>query len=313
MHQTSSRSQAPAVALFIFNRPESTALVFERIAAARPRRLLVVADGPREDRPGEAARCAAARAVIDRVNWDCDVQTAYAEENLGCRRRIASGLSWVFEQVESAIVLEDDCLPDPTFFPYCDQLLERYRDDERIALIGGINFQRPSRPGTDASYYYSRYAHVWGWASWRRVWKDYDVDMSLWPAVRETDFLLDVVGSRRGADMWRRTFDAVHAGEIDTWDYQLTFSCWIQHRLCIVPRVNLVSNIGFGIDATHTQGDGPLANIPARAMPFPMTHPTCMVRNRTADRYTQATYLDQPRLWRRVARKAARLLTPQEA
>jgi hypothetical protein len=299
---------AAAIAFFIFNRPDTTARVFERIAMARPARLLVVADGPRPSRPGEAELCARTRAVIDAVDWECEVRTLYSDVNLGCRARVASGLSWVFEQAESAIILEDDCLPDPTFFRFCDALLERYRHDERIALVSGINFQPAGRPVTGDSYYYSCYAHVWGWASWRRVWKSYDVAIPLWPQVRQTDLLLDVVGSRASAGAWRNIFDAVHAGAIDTWDYQLTFSCWVQHRLCIVPRVNLVTNIGFGEGATHTTQAGPLADIPSTAMTFPLLHPLTMTRHRAADRFTQTAYLERAPLLTRVARRAARLL-----
>ncbi|OUC08639.1 hemolytic protein HlpA-like protein, partial [Litorilinea aerophila] len=164
--------QTPVIFL-IFNRPDTTAQVFAEIAKARPRRLLVVADGPRPHRPDDVEKCSATRAVIERVDWPCEVSCDFAEENLGGRRRISSGLTWAFSQVEAAIVLEDDCLPHPTFFPFCEELLNRYCHDERIMAITGDNFQF-GRSRTKYSYYFSRYFHSWGWATWRRAWQHYD-------------------------------------------------------------------------------------------------------------------------------------------
>ncbi|MGC1799486.1 MAG: hypothetical protein WA701_03795, partial [Solirubrobacterales bacterium] len=181
------------VAMLIFNRPETTARVFERVREARPPKLLVVADGPRADRPGEAGRCREARAVVEAVDWPCELMTDYSEVNLGCGKRISSGLDWVFDSVEEAIVLEDDCLPHPSFFRFCEELLKRYRAEERVVHVSGDNFQSAGRAGGavgrllrlagrswSPSYYFSRYAHVWGWASWRRAWSDYDFEMTAW-------------------------------------------------------------------------------------------------------------------------------------
>nr|MBA3765731.1 glycosyltransferase family 2 protein [Acidobacteriota bacterium] len=172
------------VALIIFNRADTTARVLAEIAKARPSKLLVIADGPRADHPDDAEKCLAARAAIDRVNWDCEVLTNYSEVNLGCGARPSSGLDWVFENVAEAIILEDDCLPHPTFFPFCAELLERHRDDERVMMISGDNFQF-GRKRTQYSYYFSRYTHTWGWATWRRAWRYFDREIKLWPALRE--------------------------------------------------------------------------------------------------------------------------------
>src|SRR3989344_7840291 len=165
------------VAFLLFNRPETTARVFAASARAKPPNLLVVADGPRANRPGEAELCAAARAVIEKVDWDCEVVTHFSEVNLGCKCRMSSGVDWVFQTVPEAILLEDDCLPHPSFFRFCEEMLEGYRNDERISMIGGTNFQKGRERSPD-SYYFSRYTHIWGWASWRRAWqKIYDVEM----------------------------------------------------------------------------------------------------------------------------------------
>lgn len=283
------------VALIIFNRPDVTERVVERIAAARPSQLLVVADGPRAERTGERELCAATRAIVERIDWDCQVFTNYADANMGCKRRVSSGIDWVFEQVESAIFLEDDCLPHPSFFPYCEELLERHRDDERVMMISGDNFQQ-STAKYNYSYYYSRYVHIWGWASWRRAWRGYDVDMSLWPIVRANGVLEDVLGDSRAASAWREIFDAVYADQIDTWDYQWVFACWMQHGLSILPSVNLVSNIGFGAAATHTTAESPLAERAVEAMHFPLCHPPYMVRDSRADSYTQTRVFGSTRL-----------------
>lgn len=273
------------VAFLIFNRPDTTEQVFEEIRRVKPPKLLVVADGPRQDRTSEVEKCAAARAVIDRVDWPCEVLTNYSDVNLGCRRRVSSGLNWVFDTVEEAIILEDDCLPHSTFFRFCEELLEKYRDDERIALIAGTNYQF-GRKRTNFSYYFSRYNHIWGWASWRRAWKDYDVEMNSWPEVRDGEWLYDLLGEDV-ARYWMANFERAYTGKIDTWDYQWTFACWIHNGLSILPNVNLVSNIGFGEEATHTKNsESKVANLPMEEMGFPLIHPNFVIRDARADDFT---------------------------
>jgi hypothetical protein len=291
-----------AVTLMIFNRPDTTLRVFEAIAQARPRKLLVIADGPRSDRPGEAERCAAARAVIDRVDWDCQVLTNFSDVNLGCRRRVASGLDWVFEQVEDSIVLEDDCLPHPDFFRFCDQLLDHYRVDARIMAIGGNNFF-PDRSWSDGSYYFSRYCSIWGWATWRRAWSAYDIEMTSLPDFlqRPHDYLADPAEARH----WEVLFRATRDGLIDTWDYQWQFAVLRQHGLTIVPNVNLVSNIGFGPDATHTKDRSDRgAVVPLRPLP-PLRHPSIVARSKPADRLFYRT-MHQRSFLRRARSKLGR-------
>jgi len=249
------------VAFIIFNRPDTTERVFAEIAKAKPTKLLVIGDGARVNRPEEAEKVAAARAIIQRVDWECEVLTNFSEVNLGCKRRVSSGIDWVFEQVEEAIILEDDCLPDPSFFCFCQELLERYRHDQRIGLISGDNFQFGRRRNDD-SYYFSKYVHIWGWATWRDRWAgSYDVTMAKWPRIRDEAWLTDIVGNAHEADFWSKVFERVHRGEIDTWDYQWVFANWVEGRLTILPAMNLISNIGFDANATHTTGDSELANL----------------------------------------------------
>jgi len=279
------------VAFLIFNRPDTTARVFEAIRRARPPKLLVVADGPRAGRPGEAERCAAARRIIDGVDWPCEVLKSYSDTNLGCKRRVSSGLDWVFATVEEAVILEDDCLPHPTFFRFCEELLDRYRDDERVAMISGDNFQFGKRR-TGYSYYFSIYPHIWGWASWRRMWKQYDVAMRSWPEIRDGGWLADIFGDGRTARYWSDIFERTYRNEIDTWDYQLAFSLWSRGGLTILPTVNLVSNIGFGEGASHTNRRNLVANIPSEAMALPLRHPPFMVRDIPADGFTHGIIYD---------------------
>lgn len=268
------------VAFFIFNRPDVTAEVFASIARARPSRLLVVADGART--AAEAERCERARAVVKGVDWDCEVLTNFADRNLGCGRRVSSGLDWVFDTVEEAIILEDDCLPAPSFFQFCAELLERYRDDERVMHVGGDNFQR-GQSRTAASYYFSRYSHIWGWATWRRAWRHYDVEMGSWPESRE--LIRNSFAEPVEADFWSDIFDRVRAGEIDTWDYQWLYTCWSQSGLAVVPDVNLVSNLGFGPDATHTHEESETSRMAVSDV-WEVEHPRLVVRHREADDFT---------------------------
>jgi len=298
-------SLSAPVVLLIFNRPESTARVFAEIARARPPRLLVVADGPRPDRPGEQEKCMAARAVIERVNWDCEVLTNYSEVNLGCRRRVSSGLDWAFQTVDEAIILEDDCVPHPTFFRFCDELLPRYRDDERVFSVCGTGFAHGR--STPHSYYYSHHSPIWGWATWRRAWQHYDVEMALWPTVRDSNVLRGHF-SPPVYRYWHQFFEHTHAGAIDTWDYQWHFACWIQNGLSVLPTRNLISNIGYGQDATHTvHPDDHLATLPLEPMVFPLRHPPYVMRDVELDDFIQTYRYGPRRLRDRLRARIARI------
>jgi hypothetical protein len=279
----------------IFNRPETTRRVFEEIARVRPRTLLVVADGPRPGHPGDVEACAATRSVTETIDWDCDVRRNYADDNLGCGRRVAPGITWAFEQVPHAIILEDDCRPDPSFFPFCAELLVRYQDDERVMQICGRDrlFSVGDAP---YSYAFSCQNICWGWASWRRAWRHFDMTIPLWPELRETSWLADQLQSPVAVEHWREAFDGAQAaghGWI-TWDHQWTFACWAQSGLSIVPHVNLVENIGFGEDATHTKWKGDTrADQPLEPMTFPLRHPPYIVRDRHGDqRYLERALVE---------------------
>ena len=296
------------VVLLIFNRPDMTARVFDAVAAARPERLLVVADGPRPGVAGDAEACAAARTVTERVDWPCEVKRDYSKANLGCARRVSSGLDCVFGQVEEAIILEDDCVPDPSFFAFCEELLARYRDDERVMAISGDNFQGARRRGA-YSYYFSIFPHCWGWATWRRAWRHFDLAMAKWPEFRDSDRLAGLFHDPGAVRYWRDIFEGARNGEFDSWAYPWTFSCWAHGGLTVLPNVNLVSNIGFDERATHTAGGAPGAAIPTRPMQFPLRHPPAVVRDRAADDWTQRRHFEQrPSLGRRAFLRARHTL-----
>jgi hypothetical protein len=272
-----------AVAFIIFNRPDATKRVFAEIARARPPQLLVVGDGSRSNREGEAEKVAACRAVIDRVDWPCEVLTNFSEINLGCKVRVSSGLDWVFEQVPEAIILEDDCLPHPTFFRFCQELLERYRDDHRIGMISGSNFQFGYTLNND-SYYFSNMNHIWGWASWRNRWQqDYDVKMECWPKVRDEGRVADWVSDKSVQYYLIEILNKVFKGDIDTWDYQWYFASRCNGRVSIMPNINLISNIGFGSNATHTTRENKFANLPIKSISFPLIHPSMFFASRVLD------------------------------
>ena len=281
---TSPAPLQTAVLFLVFNRPDTTAQVFEAIRKAKPPRLYVAADGPRADRAGEAQRVAKVREIATAVDWPCKVNTLFREENLGCKYAVSSGITWFFEQEEQGIILEDDCLPHPDFFTFCEALLAYYADDERVWVITGDNFQNGVRRG-EGSYYFSRYPHVWGWASWRRAWQKADMDIRFWPEWKISstwkEFLPDPVARR----YWEKIFDRMYRAEIDTWDYPWTASVWYHGGLTVTPNANLVSNIGFGPDSTHTaSADSALARMATGTL-GDLRHSERVARNVEADRY----------------------------
>jgi len=271
------------VALFIFNRPATTRPVFETIRRMQPQRLLIVADGPRSDHPDDGKRCEDARRIVEQIDWDCEVLRNYADKNLGCRRRVSSGLDWVFENVEEAIILEDDCLPSRSFFRFCQELLGRYRYNSMIMHIAGTNSHFGRKFG-EASYFFSRYNLVWGWATWRRAWRHYDVDMKSFPAFKKSRALDSILYTQKERKSRMDVYARVYENRIDTWDYQWHYATRINNGLAIHPNVNLIQNIGFGEDATHTKVDSrKVSENLAREISFPLLHPDFILANREAD------------------------------
>jgi hypothetical protein len=271
-----------AVLFLVFNRPAVTAQVFQAIRNARPPRLYVAADGPRFGREGETERCDAVRRIATDIDWPCEVKTLFRSQNRGCKRAVSEGISWFFEHEEQGIILEDDCLPNTSFFFFCEDLLNRYKSEERVWVITGDNFQVGIKRG-DASYYFSRYNHVWGWASWRRAWRMADMNIKFWPEWKRSRVWKDFWSNRIARRYWEKIFDRMYQGEIDTWDYPWTACVWFHGGLTATPNANLVSNIGFGEDSTHTVlANSPLANLPTTELDG-LQHPNSIEAHETAD------------------------------
>lgn len=272
------------VAMLVFRRPQQTARVLEAVRQARPRTLLVAADAPRPGRPDEAQACARTRALFDQIDWDCQLITRFHETNLGAGVGPATGISWVFEQVPEAIILEDDCVPDPSFFRFCAELLERYRDDPRVMQISGTTY-RAQPLFTRHSYVFSQFPACWGWACWRRAWRHFDQHVPAWGRLRQTPWLSRIIRQHRVEGAWACELDQAWRGHIHTWDFQWAFACWLHQGLSIRPRHNLITNIGHGHDATHTHNDDdPMLNLPTRPMRFPLHHPPRVKAHRRLDR-----------------------------
>jgi hypothetical protein len=238
------------------------------------------------------------------VNWPCEVTTNYSSENLGCCRRPASAIEWALQLVEEIAVLEDDCVPHPDFFRFVADMLDRYREDERVMLVSGINVLR-GRRNLPFSYAFSQYPLTWGWATWRRSWKRYDLMMEKWPEIRDAGLLNDLLGDKREAEYWTRHFEAVCLGAIDAWDYQLHLAMWLHHAYAIYPASNLIKNIGTG--GTHFSGERPMHNIKTEELRLPLHHPPIVYRDLAADALIRSTWY-LPTFPERLRRKASRII-----
>jgi hypothetical protein len=271
------------VLFLVYNRPVDTQKVFDSIRLARPLQLFVAADGPRNDRPYDGDRCEQVRQIVDAVDWDCKVVKLFRENNLGCKKAVSTAISWFFENVERGIILEDDCLPHPDFFEFCTCLLDRYETDDRVWVITGNNFQDGNRRG-DASYYFSKYNHCWGWATWRRSWTYYRSDLPYWPKWKESADWLVKTPDQVERRYWSHIFEMVAQDEIDSWAYPWTACIWYHGGLTATPNVNLVKNIGFGPDGTHTITEESKEGLPVFPLGL-MTHPANIVHDSEADRF----------------------------
>jgi hypothetical protein len=293
----------------IFNRPDVTFRVFERIRQAKPKYLFISADGPRPDRPGEKELCDACRSVVTKIDWDCELKTLFREENIGCGKGVSEAINWLFRHTDKGIILEDDCLPDLSFFTFCTELLHYYENEKSIMHISGNNSQLGKKRNS-YSYYYSKYPHIWGWATWKRAWDLFQYDLS------KTN--VDAVSagifqhyhfSAEEKIYWSQAFDTMQRGAIDTWDIQWTFSCWANGGITVVPNVNLISNIGFDTDATHTKSkESKLSNLPTGNIKQ-IVHPPNIVIDVKADDFTFSKYnLGKPDTFSRISAWAKKMV-----
>lgn len=299
------------VALVFFRR-RCVLEVFQRIRDYAPEQLFLIADGGRT--PEEHTQCQAVRQMVETaIDWPCQVERLYSDKNLGCRVNIPGGITWAFSQVDRAVILEDDTVPNPVFFLFCEEMLERYADDARVMTVSGTNYFPDHACFSNYSYLFSRYAETCGYATWARAWCHYDADMRLWQAAKESGLLQsDFLGPREQM-YWQKLFDEVWSRtcKCDPYDFQWLFACWLQGGLSIVPRSNLVTNIGGGPEATHTQqADCKFLRRPVQAIDWPLKHPLVVVRNASFDQdYGRFVFYDEPpTAWQRFRSRVAVLL-----
>ena len=272
------------VLFLVFNRPELTSRVFAAIRAAQPAQLFVAADGPRPGNSSDQRLCEQVRAIVTAVDWPCKIQTLFRDSNLGCKHAVSSAISWFFDAVDEGIILEDDWLPNPSFFPYCEELLSRYRTDSRVMMIGGYN---PVGNNTQDSYFFSLYGGIWGWASWKRAWKSYSLDRAVWDDAAYRSAARSAINSGWQWKIKRWSYEHVFSGKKNTWDYQWEYIRVAQNGLSIVPATNLIENIGLGADSTHTAGRTSLYT-PSKPLEFPLRHP----QNVSVDRAYDSDFIE---------------------
>jgi hypothetical protein len=268
----------------VFNRPKQTSKVFDAIRQVKPKYLFIAADGPRLDVEQEDVLCDLTRSIATSVDWDCNVKTLFRTTNLGCGKSVSEAITWFFENVEEGIILEDDCLPSADFFTFCKEMLLAYKDDKRIMQISGTNALGEWK-SKQQTYHFSNYGSIWGWASWRRAWKYYDFQIRLWGDSEIKERLKDVLVNESEFIARANIFDKFYKNEgEDTWDYQWSFARLAQSGLSIVPSVNLISNIGFDQNATHTVDlNSPLANISLRPLSYPIQIKPYLIVDREFD------------------------------
>ena len=297
-----------AVLFLVFNRVDTTKQVFDAIRAAKPPRLYIAGDGPRRGRQDDVKKIDEVRAIVKSVDWPCEVKTLFRDENLGCKYAPSSAITWFFENESQGIILEDDCLPSQSFFWFCEELLERYKNDEHIYLISG-DARGSEAVNIQEDYGFCKYPMIWGWASWARVWKEYDLNIKLWPEIKED--LIPTISDNKGTQrLWRYVFDKVYTKSLDTaWDYQLSFLLLKNKARCIIPKRNLIKNIGFGHDATHTVNvNSSSANRKIYEIDFPLNHYTSSKSEVEINDYFDRGEFYAHNLFFRVINKFSRML-----
>jgi hypothetical protein len=287
------------ILFLLFNRPDTTQKVFDEIRKLKPQQLFVAADGSRKDKEGEEQKCTEVRDIIlNQVDWDCELKTLFRSENMGCGPAVNSAITWFFENVEEGIILEDDCLPDPSFFPFCEELLIRYKNDDRIGIISGNN--HVGFPNINDSYVFSKFKWIWGWATWKRAWKNMDLDLTFLQSAYKESIITNMGYSKNSYEEWINNILDIQQGLVNTWDYHWFLSLSAQNQLCIFPRVNLVANIGFGQESTHCKGSVPDIYTVVNEIDFPLCHPKYMLPNYEFENLYQRVKISQKTLIKRI-------------
>lgn len=274
-----------AILLIIFNRPDFVSQIFEKIKTSETSRLYVFCDGPRNSK--EQKVLSKSKLIAMDINWDCKLKTKFLRKNIGPAIAVSEAIAWFFKNEEMGIILEHDCVPDQSFFPFCEELLHKYKNDEKIMHISGDNYQYNGGIKVKESYFFAKYTHIWGWATWRRAWKKHDLYLTKWPMVKNSpkfDSLFDSVAEKTRFYKW---FDEIYTNPISTWDTQWLFACWLNKGLAIYPNKNLIKYIGFHSKAVNTTvSRGFIIKTPVETMHFPLEHPKKISRNIAADKFT---------------------------
>ena len=297
---------SPPILMLVFNRPRHTGRVLDVLRKIKPPVLYVAADGPRERHSEDAVKTAQVRNLFEQLDWECEVHTLYRDHNLGCRAAVKGAIDWFFEHEPEGIILEDDCVPDPSFFEYCRRLLERYRTDQHVMHIGGCNLLAPTNEhlieiSKSVDYFFTRQCMVYGWATWRRAWQHMDVDMSRLPDFIAQDRMKPYSSDPAARAYMLRKWQETHDKRNDSWAYAWAFTVFERGAYGILPTTNLVENIGHGEDATTTKGpEQRLARAKAQRMSFPMSHPAGKYINTDmAKDLFYAIHKPKPTLWLR--------------
>jgi hypothetical protein len=251
------------VLFLIFNRPDTTKRVFNEIRRAKPAELYIAADGPRKTKPGELELCNKTRAIVKEIDWNCEVRTLFRDENLGCKEAVSSAINWFFKNVDYGVILEDDCVPDQSCFGFCHELLNSYKDDKRVMMVSGTNYLF-NRIKIAESYYFSRFYSIWGWATWKRAWEFYELDMSSWPKYKNSGQLSIFYPDKTVKNFYETIFQSTYEDKIDTWDYQWIYSCISANGFAIAPKYNLISNIG--LTGVHSNKKNKFNEMPTKSI-----------------------------------------------
>ena len=270
------------VAFIIFNRPDTTMRVFEAIREAKPTKLYLISDAPRADRPDDIPKVEETRKYVEEhIDWDCQVEKNYATENMGCKMRVSSGITWVLSKEDRTIILEDDVLPNQDFFRFCHEMLEYYKNNNRVMMVAGGNLIDDCK--IEKQYTFSCFPGVWGWATWARAWKDYDVNIPDWPQYRKKG-TLKCVQSGLAYAFLKEHLDQVYEGRKDTWDYQWDFCRYKERGLGIIPRDNMIENLGLNHeDATNTR-EKSTQTFTVKNVDFPLVFDVPVKRNVVFDK-----------------------------
>lgn len=300
------------VLFIIFNRPDTTVKVLAEIRKVKPKRLYIAADGPRKDCANDKKLCQMTRNIIDNIDWECELHKDFSNINLGCQKRVQTAIDWIFENNEQAIILEDDCLPQASFFRFCQELLGKYEKDTRIMSISGSNYLSQLKRRNEDSYFFSYFPHIWGWATWKRAWHFFDLELSHWPEIKKHRWMKDLFGNGAVAKVWENIVNAasVNKEKNNAWSYYWKYACLCQSGLCIIPKFNLISNIGFGNNATHSLNSlSRISQLPTQEIEFPLIHPRFIIRDSKFENLSKNLWVTS--LPKRINNKLKSLLLKQ--